>query len=367
MLTDGIAAILGRDGLRGNSVGGYPAANHRTWRALGEMGVFALPIPSQFGGLELGHADIGTVMRALGRFATVEPFMSTVVQGAGVVAGCESEAIRQAVLPAVAAGELKLALAYTEPGSRYILDRVATRADAGSDGYVLSGHKSVVLGAPDADRIVVSARNAGDDAISLFLVDRSAPGLTIQAYFLIDGRQAGEVLLDNVDVPFEARLAGPATAMALLEQVIDEATIAACHESLGAMEHLNEITLKHCRERIAFGQPIAKNQVVQHRLVDMQVAIEHAAAIVELATGALADGRVRPRALISAAKVAVLQEAKFIGEAAVQLHGAGGTTEDLDVGRLFKRLLVNGMVLGDHSHHLQRFMDHRIPAHGGVQ
>jgi len=221
-----------------------------------------------------------------------------------------------------------------------------------------------VLGATDADRIVVSARTAGDVAeaagIALFVVDRSAPGVTVQDYFLIDGRRAGEVLLDNVRVGPDGLLAGPDEGLAVLERVIDEATIAACHESVGAMERLNELSLEYCRERVAFGQPIARNQVIQHRLVDMHVAVEHASAMAEAATDVLsgaAGGDARP--IVSAAKVSLARESKFVGEAAVHLHGAGGTTEDVDVGRYFKRLLVNMMLFGDSDHHLQRYLDTR--------
>jgi len=364
MLTDGIAAILGKTGVRGQSVGGYPAPDAAVWRELCELGILALPVPPEQGGLGLGFQEIGPVMRALGGFASVEPFVATVVLGAGAVLKSENASLRESVLPAMASGELKLALAYAEPGSRHALNHVSTRAAADGDGHVLSGHKAVVLGATDADRIVVSARTTGDVAeaagIALFVVDRSAPGVTVQDYFLIDGRRAGEVLLDNVRVGPDGLLAGPDEGLAVLERVIDEATIAACHESVGAMERLNELSLEYCRERVAFGQPIARNQVIQHRLVDMHVAVEHASAMAEAATDVLsgaAGGDARP--IVSAAKVSVARESKFVGEAAVHLHGAGGTTEDVDVGRYFKRLLVNMMLFGDSDHHLQRYLDTR--------
>lgn len=365
MLMDGISAVLRKTGVRGNSVGGYLAPDAATWRQLGELGIFALPVLAEHGGLGLGFQEIGPVMRALGGFAAVEPFFATVVLGAGAVLKSGNAGLRDRVLPTVASGELKLALAYAEPASRHALNHVATCAVADGDGHVLSGHKAVVLGAPEADQIVVSARTDGGvtDAagIALFVVDRNAPGVGILDYFLIDGRRAGEVLLDDVRVGPEAMLAGPDDGLAVLERVIEEATIAACHESVGAMERLNEVTLEYCRERIAFGQPIAKNQVIQHRLVDMHVAVEHASAMVEAATetlcGAAGGGATRPT--VSAAKVSVARESKFVGEAAVQLHGAGGTTEDVDVGRYFKRLLVNMMLFGDADHHLQRYLDTR--------
>jgi alkylation response protein AidB-like acyl-CoA dehydrogenase len=367
MLADGISAILGKTGVRGDSVGGYPAQDPALWRELGELGILALSIPQEQGGLGLGFQEIGPVMRALGGFATVEPFVATVVLGAGAVLKSRNRSLHESLLPSIASSELKVALAYAEPDSRHELNHVSTRAIAEGDAYVLTGHKAVVLGAPDADRIVVSARTAGNvtdnTGIALFVIDRTAPGVTVQDYFLIDGRRAGEVMLQNVRVSADGLLAHPEEGLGVLERVIDEAAIAACYESVGVMERLNELTLEYCRERFAFGQPIAKNQVIQHRLVDMHVAVEHASAMVEAATEAICDatgGAFRPA--VSAAKVSVARESKFVGEAAVQLHGAGGTTEDVDVGRYFKRLLVNMMLFGDADHHLQRFLDTRSSA-----
>jgi alkylation response protein AidB-like acyl-CoA dehydrogenase len=120
--------------------------------------------------------------------------------------------------------------------------------------------------------------------------------------------------------------------------------------------------LAHCKDRVAFGQPLSKLQVIQHRLVDMHVAIEHAAAITVTATEAATLPAAERAAQVSAAKVTVAKEGLFIGESAVQLHGAAGTTEDLDVGRYFKRILVNNMLFGNKDHHLQRYLELRLGA-----
>jgi alkylation response protein AidB-like acyl-CoA dehydrogenase len=224
----------------------------------------------------------------------------------------------------------------------------------------LSGHKSVVLDAPGADRLIVTARiedGSGKGQLSFFLVDRTSPGLTIKEYFTIDGRPAGDVVLDKVTVLGADRISMSADGLVVLERVLDEAALAACWESVGAMERLNELSLEWCKERVAFGQPLSKLQVVQHRLVDMHVAIEHAAAITTSASQRL-DGSTLNRAmLVSAAKATVAREGLMIGEAAVQLHGAAGTTEDLDVSRYFKRILTNNMLFGNRDHHVQRYLD----------
>lgn len=366
MLSDGLAAVLGKAGTRGSSVGGYPRSDDATWRALAELGIMSLQIPEDLGGLGLGYREIGPVMRGLGQFVAVEPYLATIVLGGGALRHSADDEVLKEVAGQLASGDLKLALAYAEPGSRHQLSHVETRAAKDGDSYLLTGSKSVVLGAPEADKVIVSARTSGGttdiEGISLFILDRSMSGMTIGEYFLIDGRVAADVRLDGVRVDAACLIGDSGAGHAVLERTVDEAAIASCHESLGAMEKLNQITLEYSRERVAFGQPISKYQAVQHRLVDMHVGFEHASAITAVATETLSqDGGCR-REDISAAKFAVGREAKLIGEAAVQLHGAGGTTEEIDVGRYFKRLLVNMMLFGDADHHLQRFMDMRLPA-----
>jgi len=362
LLADGVQGTLAKVGASGASVGGYPEQNGQVWADLAELGVMALPFAEEFGGLGLGGPETGTVMRCLGRFAAVEPYLSTVVLAGGVISRSDDSALKAALLPAIASGSIRLALAFSEPDSRYEPAAVAATAAASGAGFALSGHKAVVLGAPQAERFIVTARTDADAAtgeVSFFLVERGAAGLAVNDYFTIDGRPAAEVLLDQT--PAE-RISLPGSGRAVLEQVLDEAALAACWESVGAMERLNELTLAHCKDRVAFGQPLSKLQVIQHRLVDMHVAIEHAAAITVTATEAASLPAAERAAQVSAAKVTVAKEGLFIGESAVQLHGAAGTTEDLDVGRYFKRILVNNMLFGNKDHHLQRYLELRLGA-----
>jgi alkylation response protein AidB-like acyl-CoA dehydrogenase len=362
LLADGVQGTLAKVGASGASVGGYPEQNGQVWADLAELGVMALPFAEEFGGLGLGGPETGTVMRCLGRFAAVEPYLSTVVLAGGVISRSDDSALKAALLPTIATGSIRLALAFSEPDSRYEPAAVATTAAASGAGFALSGHKAVVLGAPQAERFIVTARTDADATtgeVSFFLVERGAAGLAVNDYFTIDGRPAAEVLLDQA--PAE-RISLPGSGRAVLEQVLDEAALAACWESVGAMERLNELTLAHCKDRVAFGQPLSKLQVIQHRLVDMHVAIEHAAAITVTATEAATLPATERAAQVSAAKVTVAKEGLFIGESAVQLHGAAGTTEDLDVGRYFKRILVNNMLFGNKDHHLQRYLELRLGA-----
>lgn len=361
LLGRSVEGVLAPDSQPGKAVGGYTAQDPATWAGLAELGVLGAPFAEEFGGLGLGIRELGAIMKSLGRATSVEPYLSTVVLSGGLLARSGDCSLKAELLPQVSSGALRIGLALVEPGVRYNYADVATRAVPAEAGYRLSGHKSLVLDAPDADKLIVLARLSPEGAerpeLCLFLLDREAPGLVLQDYFLIDGRRAADLFLTDVPVDSTHRMEFATGTEAALGEALGEATLALCWEAVGAMERLNELTLEHCKDRIVFGQPLSKLQVVQHRLVDMQVAFEHARAITEAATWRAGDESADAALQVAAAKATVAQEGMFIAEAAVQLHGAAGTTEDLDIGRLFKRIITNKAMLGDRDFHLRRYLD----------
>ncbi|MDH3597760.1 MAG: acyl-CoA dehydrogenase, partial [Rhodospirillales bacterium] len=253
---------------------------------------------------------------------------------------------------------LMLAFAYAEPQSRYNPSDVETRAEPRGDAYLLNGRKSVVFHAATADKLIVSARTAGEarDAagIGLFLVDREAEGLTLRAYPTVDGLRAAELRLEDVRVDGGAAVGEAGGALPIIEQVLDRATIAVCAEAVGTMGVLLEATRAYLETRTQFGAPIGSFQVLQHRVVDMFMAYELSRALVYRAAAAAEDAADRAAAA-SAAKVQVGKAGRMIGQAAIQLHGGMGMTEEFAVGHHFKRLSMIGALFGDTDHHLRRF------------
>jgi alkylation response protein AidB-like acyl-CoA dehydrogenase len=121
------------------------------------------------------------------------------------------------------------------------------------------------------------------------------------------------------------------------------------------MNVLLDATVAYSKERVQFGQPIGKFQAIQHRLAELTVEAEEARALALLATlRADAPPALRARAA-SAAKVKVGTAARHIAEQAVQLHGAMGVTEELQIGAYFKRVLVFDLLFGSVAHHLARY------------
>ncbi|HEV2677207.1 MAG TPA: acyl-CoA dehydrogenase family protein [Aliidongia sp.] len=330
------------------------------WATFAELGLTGLGIAEEHDGLGGSMGDIAVVAEAFGRALVVEPYLPTVVLGAGILGLAGSDAQKAELLPQVVAGGLFLALAHGEPKSRYTLAHVETEAVAEGDDHLLTGAKAVVLGGDVADRFLVSARTSGAasdvDGISLFLVPRDAAGLGIRAYPNIDGTRAADLVLDRVRVPAAARIGEIGQALPTVTHAVDRAIAYLCAEAVGAMQALNALTLDYLKTRTQFGQPIGAFQVLQHRMVDMEVALEQARSLAILACERADDPDVSERTrAVSAAKVQIGRSGRLIGQSSVQMHGGIGITDEYAGGHYFKRITLIDRTFGDADHHLARF------------
>jgi pimeloyl-CoA dehydrogenase small subunit len=329
------------------------------WRTYAEQGLLAIPFAEAHGGIGGGPVETMIVMEAMGRALVLEPYLATVVMGGGAIRHAGSEEQKAALLPEVAAGSLKLALATTERHSRYNLADVATRARKDGAGWVLEGEKSVVMHGAAADKVIVTARTSAGQrdrsGIGLFLVDRTAPGVSVRSYPMQDGTRAAEISFASVRIGPEAVLGDPAGALPAVERVVEETIAATCAEAVGAMSEMASITVEYLKTRKQFGMPIGAFQALQHRGADMFVATEQARSMAMLATimAGSEDARERSRA-ISAAKVQVGRSGRYVAQQAVQLHGGVGVTMEYKVGHYFKRLTTMDSLFGDADHHLGR-------------
>ena len=331
------------------------------WKTFADFGILALPFHEDFGGLNGNAVDSMLVMEMLGRGLALEPYVSTVVLCGGLIRDAGSAAQKEALLPLIAGGDLMLALAHHEPGARYALDRVATTATAKGEGWQLDGAKAVVLGAPAADKLIVSAMDG--KGMSLFLVDARAPGVSLRSYPTQDGARAADVKLSGVQVGAEALIGTAGAALPVIERAIDYASAALCAEAVGIMSALNEVTLEYLKTRKQFGVPIGKFQALQHRMADMVIATEQARSMATLAAVRVdsTDAAERSRA-VAAARAYIGAQARLVGQQAVQLHGGMGVVDELNVGHYFKRLTMIGLTFGDVDYHLGRFSDTLLAA-----
>ncbi len=346
---------------------GYSA---EAWEQYAELGLLALPFPEEFGGLGGNGVDIMAVMEQVGQGLLLEPYLSTVVLCGGLIRDAASDSVKKAMLPQIAAGKLQIALAAYEAAGRYALSHVACAAVRSGNGWRLTGRKAVVLDAPSADWILVSARSSGNvtDAagISLFRVRRDAPGLTLFAYPTQSGGRAADLQLQDVAVDGDALIGRPDQALGIMERAVDSGIAALCAEALGIATALNQATLDYLKNRKQFGVPIGAFQALQHRMAEMYIAAEQSRsmAIIAAVHAGDDDAAARRRA-ISGAKAYVGQAARFVGQQAVQLHGAMGVVDEHIVSHYFKRLTMIDMTFGDADFHLARFSDWGIPGRPG--
>jgi pimeloyl-CoA dehydrogenase small subunit len=332
------------------------------WSQYAELGLLGLPFAEDYGGFGGGAVEIMLVMEALGRAMAVEPYLATVVLGGTAIRLGGTDAQKSALLPAIAEGRMKLAFAHGERQARYDLTDVMTTAQHSGQGWVLDGAKSVVTHGDCADKLVVSARNAGerdaDQGITLFLVDANANGVARRGYTMRDEQRAAEVSLSGVQVSQDDVLGEVGAGLRIIKRVIEAGIAATAAESVGAMEALHAMTLEYSRTREQFGKPIGTYQVVQHRLADMLMSLEQGRSMAMLAAMMVDEPDANEREHnIAMAKVGIGQAGRFVSQNAVQLHGGIGMTEELAVGHYFRRCMVIERLFGDTAHYLARLAE----------
>ena len=320
----------------------------KVWATLADMGLTGLPLPADYGGFGGGAVDLMGVMEAFGEALVVEPYVPTLLGALFVARGGSSEQ-KNAVLPSVVEGKLRLAFAHTEAGARYDIAHVQTLARAAGAAWVLEGEKRIVLGAPIAQKWVVSA-TAGSE-VALFLVDANDTAVETKAYRTLDELSAADLVFAGTRAE---RLEGGIT---LIEEMTDFATALVCAEAVGAIKSACDATLEYLKTRKQFGVPIGTFQALQHRIVDMYISHEQARSMACLAcskSDQSSDARERARA-VSAAKIKIADAARHVSQEAVQLHGGMGMSEELKVSHTFRRLTLMAQQFGDADHHLARF------------
>lgn len=337
---------------------GKPGYRADIWSALAdELGVLGMTISEAHGGLGGGALEQMILMEQAGRALLLEPVSETLFQAAWLLEQAGGTLAGQ-LLEQVAGGAVKLAVALGEPAMRYDLADISASAVREGTGWRLDGVKAMVMAAPWADRLIVAARTAGQagdaDGLSLFVVDPSAPGVTLHPYPTIDGRRAADIEFARVPLPAEAQVGPEGGALVLLEAMRDRAIAAQAAEAAGLLDKLLADTVEYTRQRQQFGQPISSFQVLQHRMVDMYMQVEMVRSAAVLAALKL-DGNPAERAkAASAAKVTVANACRFVGQNAVQLHGGMGMTDELPIGHYFKRATLIEAEHGSADWHLAR-------------
>ena len=324
---------------------------------LAELGLCGLYIPEAEGGLGLGPVEGMVVMEELGRGIVLEPFAQTLIAG-GLLAGYAPPSVKAAWLPKIASGEALTVLAYQERAARYKLNMCEAKATLTQDRWTLFAIKNVVSVGDKADAFIVPANVTGavtgedDGKMALFLVERSAPGVTTRGYGTQDGGRAAELTLKDA----------PASLITLdglsaLEHAVDIGIAATCAEAVGVMDKMMAVTAEYLNTRKQFGVTIGSFQALRHRAADMKMQLELARSMSYYAALKLNTPAPERRAAMARAKYQLGNAMRFVGQQSIQLHGGIGVTDEYIVSHYFKRLTQMELTFGDTMHHLGEVSD----------
>lgn len=337
---------------------GYSKEN---WQLFAELGWLAVPFSEESGGLGGSAVDLMVMMEEFGKGNLVEPFLSSVVLCGGLVNELADEDRKVEKLGKVISGDLMLACAFAEAGSRFNLSKVATSATSKGDNIVINGKKIAVLNGPNADELLVVARESGGetdpDGISVFCVLPATEGVTIRPFTNVDGQKSSEIDFKDVVISEAARLGEKGNALGALEKAADRVIVGLSAEAVGALEVLLRKTVEYSKTRKQFGTSIGTFQALQHRMADMFIECQLARSIVVMAAMRLdgADEQREKTKAVSAAKSRVGKAIRSVGQESVQIHGGIGVTNELDVGHYFKRVTALEIMFGNTDYHTERF------------
>lgn len=338
----------------GDPLGFDPAA----WREIAAMGWPGIAIDEDCGGLGYGYTGLGVVLEEVGRHLSPTPLQAAVLVGATALDRLGSDAQRQALLPALAAGENLVTLALQE-GALHAPEYTALSARRDGQGWLLQGSKCLVLEAPAATHFLVIARSGGEPGqttgLTAFLLPADCPGLRVEPRSLVDSRGVGALHLQAVRVGNEVLLGEEGEAWEGLATALDIASIGFSSELLGLSVEAFERTVAYLKERKQFGRPIGSFQGLQHRAAELYAELELGRSLVLKALQAIdADDPELPL-LASACKAKLCEVAQRATNEAIQMHGGIGMTDEFDIGFFLKRARVVQHCFGDYNYHLDRY------------
>jgi alkylation response protein AidB-like acyl-CoA dehydrogenase len=325
------------------------------WRKMAEQGWQGIIIPEEYGGVGFGFLDLIVLLEEFGRALVPGPFIPTMIAATAIIDG-GSEAQKQEYLPKIASGDVIGTIAFTEPSARFDAEGVQLKAEKEGGDYVLNGTKLFISDAHVADLLVVVARTggAGEDGISLFLVDARSPGISTSVLKTIAADKQCEVTFENVTVPAANLLGEKGTGWPLMKEIILKAT---CMESaylVGLAQMDFEISVNYAKERVQFGRPIGSFQAIQHKAADMVTDVDGARFIMYRAAWSVAEGEPDAEMQVSMAKAWVSDATRRVVAHGQQIHGGIGFTKDYKIQLFFRRQKRGELMWGDGDFHREK-------------
>ncbi len=336
--------------------------DRETWTEMGAMGWAGVLVEEAHGGVAMGHGAAGILMEEMGRTLTASPFLSSAIMGAVALSKYGNASQQEGWLPAIARAQKIIALAVDEQ-RHHNPAHVKLQAVRAGNGFKLSGEKCFVADCAAADGFIVSARTRGEeqdpDGITLFLVSRETQGISVENQNMIDSRNAGKVVFDDVALEGDAVLGAVDKGLAPLNIILDAGRAGLAAEMSGAAQECLDRTLSYLKERKQFGQTIGSFQALQHRAAHLYSEIEIGKSIVARALQMMDSAPEMAALMVSAAKAKLGQVALLAAQESIQMHGGIGMTDEFDIGFFIKRVRVADALYGSQQFHTNRYAELR--------
>jgi alkylation response protein AidB-like acyl-CoA dehydrogenase len=330
--------------------------SHGLWKQFADMGFAGMLIPEIDGGLGMGHVEAGVVLEEIGRNLTPSPFLTTSVAAVEALKAAD-KSLRDRWYPGILKGETVIGIAVDE-SAKHRPERIACVAVRSGNGFKLSGTKQFVVHGASADMLIVAARTAGaageTDGITLFAVEKSAAGLSLEAARLVDSTVAAHVKLDGVELTSDAVIGPVDGGWATLSRLLNAGRTGAAAELVGVGCGAMDITFDYLKQRKQFGRVIGEFQALQHRAAHLYGEMETARSIVLKAQNLLDEDASTAEMYVAAAKAKAGIACNLAVREGVQMHGGMGMTDDYDIGLYMKRDRSLNECFGDAYFHADR-------------
>jgi alkylation response protein AidB-like acyl-CoA dehydrogenase len=314
-------------------------------RQAGELGWLGMLVPTAADGLGLGLTELALVLQQAGRGLVCEPIGLATIGAAALAQGHAPHPMLGRTMAGAA-----LAVPALQEGAHGNDPLAAHTRAVGTGGSLrLTGIKSFVC-ADGADGFLVSAN--GRDGTGLYYVDRTAPGCRLSPLATVDGRRLSTLSLD--DAPAQL-IPSRQSSRSAVEALSDLALFALSAELLGVMEKAQEMTIDYLRVRKQFGKPIGSFQALQHKAVDIYIRTETTRSLLYQVAANNDPYRI-DAAQALALKAKASDDALFVTETCIQLHGAIGFTDEHDIGLYLKRAMVLSSLFGNAAAQRRRYV-----------
>jgi alkylation response protein AidB-like acyl-CoA dehydrogenase len=329
------------------------------WKKLADLGWLGFVLPDIYGGFAGDFFDLGLIVEEMGYAAMPGPFFSTVVLGADLLEIAGSKEQKLEILSRVSSGQALLASAFMEPQGGLSAESIQTTAQKKGDKYVINGTKLFVYDAQAADYIICVARTGNGEpgeSISLLLVPRDTPGVTLTPLITTAADKQFEVVFENAFVSNTGLVGQESKSWPIVDLVLQKAAALKAVETVGVMQAALDLTLDYAKQRIAFGRPIASFQAVHHHFADMYRDTETSRLLAYEAIWTLGQGLPSSRQ-VSLAKSRINIAAGAVTRMAHQIYGGVGYYTEAPLEIYTRRAVAGAASFGDTQFHLDRVAD----------